>query len=293
MAETTETFDSIDSSELFESALSDDPASEAEQVADAEQPRDEHGRFAAKTPESEPQTEQQVEQQAESAKDDAPPSWRLREMREERDAERTRAENATREAAQIRSEMENLRRQIAQQNAPKPETVDIFADPNAWAQQQLSPLEKQMQSMAVNLTLRASRAENVAIHGKDAVMSAEQAVEEAMRSGDPEIPGLRAKAIASDDPVGVVIDWYKSRSLLKETGGDLNAYRAKTLDEALNDPAFLQKALDRAREQAGSQTKPRTEINLPPSIRRAPSAQAASEDTGDDSDAALFAFATR
>lgn len=301
MAVTTETFDQIDSSELFNSAIADEPEAQiteqpeaAEPEATSEQPRDENGRFAAKAPEAESKEAEQVRPQAEQpAKDDAPPSWRLREMREERDAERARAENAAREAAQIRAEMAEMRRQFAERQ-PKPEPVDIFADPNAWAQQQLSPLEQRMQSLTQTLTLRASRAENVAIHGRDAVNAAEKSVEEAMRSGDPEIAGLRAKMLASDDPVGVAVDWHKSRSLLKETGGDLSAYRAKALEEALNDPAFLQKALDRARDQAsGGQTKPRTEINLPPRLSRIPSAQTAGEDTGDGSDAALFAFATR
>lgn len=297
MTVTTETFDQIDSSELFDAAVSDDPviqeaeAPVAEAEVVAEQPRGPDGKFMPKAAEP----EQPVQAETPEVKDEgAVPPWRLREMREERDAERARAENAAREAAQFRSEMEALRRQVAQQSAPKPEPVDIFADPNAWAEQQLSPLEQRMQSLAANLTLRASRAENVAIYGRETVTAAEKAIGEAMQSQDPELSGLRAKMMASDDPVGVAVEWHKSRSLLKETGGDLNAYRAKALEDALNDPAFLQKALDRVKAQANNgQQKPRTEINMPPRLSRIPSAQSASDDDGDMSDGALFAHATR
>lgn len=293
MAVTTEKVDQIDSSELFDAAISDDPAPEVtEQVAEAvevtEQPRDESGRFAPKTPEAEKTEPVQAEAQPEAKDDAAVPSWRLREEREAREAAARRAEQAERQYMELQQRLAAMERQ----NAPKPEPVDIFADPNKFMEQQLSPLEQRMQSMMTTMTLRASRAESVATHGRETVNAAEKAVEEAMRASDPEVYGLRAKMLASDDPVGVAVDWYKSRSLLKETGGDLSAYRAKALEEALNDPAFLQKALERARAGVSGQPKPRTEINLPPSIRRAPSAQSA-EDMGDGSDTALFNYATR
>lgn len=292
-----ETFDQIDSSDLFQSAVLDEPiAHEApEPVAEAEdtQPRDDHGRFAPKV-EAEPvkaETTQAPPVAADHGKDEANvPSWRLREIAEERRQAITRAEQAEREAAQFRADMEALRQQLAKQNAPQPEPVDIFADPNAWAQQQLSPFEQRMQQMQATLTLRASRAENVAIHGRDAVKAAEDAIDEAVRNRDPEIPGLQAKLRASDDPVGVAIEWHKSRSVLKETGGDLNAYREKALEDALNDPAFLAKAMERAK--AGQQT-PTSTIKLPPSLNRVASAQVAGDDDGDGSDGALFRHAMR
>lgn len=285
-----ESFDQIDSSDLFESAMSDEPvaqgAPEPEAVAEPTgQPRDEHGRFAAKVePEPVAPTPQPA---ADHGKEEANvPSWRLREIAEERRQALARAEQAEREAAQFRERLAALERQ----NAPKPEPVDIFADPNAWAQQQLSPFEQRMQQMQANLVLRASRAENVAIHGRDVVKAAEDAIDEAVRNRDPDVPALQAKLQASDDPVGVAIEWHKSRSLLKETGGDLNAYKAKALEDALNDPAFLAKALEKAR--AGQQT-PQHKIQMPPSLNRIAAAQVAGDDDNDASDAALFRHAMR
>jgi hypothetical protein len=294
MADHQETFDQIDSASLFESAMSNEPEAQAGVVVEqvAEQPRSEDGKYAAKV-EAEPVKEPI---QAEPGKDkegsDAPPSWRLREMREERDAERARAENASREAAQFRAELEQFRRQ----NAPKPEPVDIFADPNAWAQEQLSPIEQRMQNMQTTFILRASRAENVAVHGRDAVAAAENAIGEAMQARDPEVSALRAKMLASDDPVGVAVEWHKSRSVLKETGGDLTAYREKALEDALNDPAFLAKALERANassQQQNGQPAPKNVIKLPPSVGKIAAAQSASADGGDMSNESLFANAMR
>ena len=85
----------IDDKELFSSAMADDPTPDvAEQPAEAPVPetprqddrsRDEHGRFAPKQAEPEP-VPQAAEQPQEADGDVRIPPWRLREMREERDA---------------------------------------------------------------------------------------------------------------------------------------------------------------------------------------------------------------
>lgn len=295
MADQQGTIEPIDSSELFEAAISNEPVEqEAVQVAEStEQPRDEGGRFAAKTEAAPAATTNPPP--ADPGKEEANvPSWRLREISEERRQAQTERDAARHEAAQFRAEMEQMRRQLTQQTAPKPEPVDIFADPSKWAEQTLSPIEQRLQAMNTSMVLRASRAENFAIHGREAVAAAEKALDEAVNSRDPDIPGLQAKLIASDDPVGVMMDWHKSRSLLKETGGDLNAYRQKVLEEALSDPAYQAKVLEAARAQAnGGQTQPKSIVKLPPSLNKiAASAGNDAADT-DMSDGALFAHAMR
>ena len=287
MADQQENIESIDNSELFEAALADAPAEVTPEPQDDGQPRDEHGRFAAKAPEEAP--EPAPEAPVEAKEEHVLPSWRAREIAEERRAAVERAERAEREAAQFRERLAAIERQ----NQPKPEPVDIFADPNKWAEQQLSPIEQRMQSLTMNLTLRASRAENVATHGRETVNAAEKAIEDAMRSGDSDIQGLRAKMLASDDPVGVAVDWYKSRSLLKETGGDLNAYRQKILDEAMKDPAFQAKVIEATRGQVNSGAQPKNITRLPPSLNKI--AASAGNDAADNdmSDGAIFAHALR
>lgn len=289
---TTETID-LDSTELFNNAMSDEPIQEAtpEPVV-TEQPRGPDGKFAAREQEAEPEAQPEPVGTGKNGANE-PPAWRKLELLEERrqaEAERDAARN---EAAQFRQQVEQMQRQL---QAPKPEPVDFYADQDAWAQQKLSPIEQRMSQMQLSFNLRASRAENLFLHGKEVVEAAEAAVGEAMNSGDPDIPALRAKLLATDNPVGETIKWYQSRSMLKETGGDLNAYREKALEAALNDPTFLAKAMERARAQANGQTQP-SAIQMPgktpPSINRLASAASPHEEAGDMSDASLFAHATR
>ena len=287
MADQQETIDEIDSAALFQSALSDEPAQvksepEPTETVTNEQPRGPGGKFAAKTEPEPTKTETPaVAAQTEPAKDEGViPPWRLREMREERDAARQQADNFQREMA-------DLRRQL-QANAPKPEPVDLYADPDAWAKEQLSPIEQRMADMQTTLTLRASRAENVAIHGREAVDAAEKAIDEAVKARDPDIPALQAKLRATDDPVGVAIQWHKSRSITQEIGGDIEAYKEKLL----SDPQFLAKAMERAKGGTPSatpgQSAPKPVYDIPPSLNRAASAASSFEETGDLSNESLF-----
>jgi len=289
MADQQETIE-LDSKALFESALNDEPATQAtpepehvEQKTD-EQPRGPDGKFAAKTVEPEPpktETAPAVAAQTEPAKDEAHvPSWRLKEIREERDTER-----------RLRSDLEQrlaaAERQL-KSNEPKPEPVDLYADPNAWAKQQFKPFEDQIADLRTNLTLRASRAENVAIYGKDAVEAAEKAIDEAVKARDPDLPALTAKLRSTDDPVGVAIQWHKSRSITQEIGGDIEAYKEKLL----SDPAFLAKAMERAKGGTPSaqpgQSAPKPVYDIPPSLNRAASAASALDEGGDLSNESLF-----
>ena len=293
---TTETFDQVDSTELFNTAMSDEPIQDspvAETVVN-EQPRGPDGKYAAKV-EAEVPAEQPIVPADPGKTDVDVPSWRLREVAEERRQAQSERDAARNEAAQFRQQMEQMQRQL-QANAPKPEPVDFYSDQDAWIKQQLSPFEQRMQTMQTNLMLRASRAENIATHGREAVAAAEAAIDEAVKSGNPDIPALTVRLKASDDPVGVAIEWHKSQSMLKETGGDLNAYREKALEAALNDPAFLAKAMERARAQANGQTQP-SAIQMPgktpPSLNRIASAASPHEEAGDMSDASLFAHATQ
>lgn len=303
MAERQETFNEVSDSDLLAGALSDEApetVETTEERAEPEsdgQPRDENGRFAAKAEEVQQDTAAPAKAQDNSERGDGHvPSWRLREIAEERRQAQAERDAARAEADSSRREMDALRRQM-EQNAPKPEPVDIFADPNKWAEQQFTPFEQRMAQMQSNFMLRVSRAENVAIHGRTVVDEAEKAIGEAMAARDPDLSALRARMAASDDPVGIAIEWHKSRSLLKETGGDLNAYTQRKLEEALSDPAFLAKALESAKNQANGQNgqnRPSNTIRLAPSLNRlAPAAATLADDDGDASDSGLFSYATR
>src|SRR6187551_229913 len=112
----------MDDRELFSSAMTDEPTPETteqpvatpqERVGQPEatpqqdgRPRDEHGRFARTEPEPQPEPQQPTAQQADPAGDDGRiPPWRLREMREERDAANQRYLDTQRQLEVLQRQM--------------------------------------------------------------------------------------------------------------------------------------------------------------------------------------------
>jgi len=137
------------------------------------------------------------------------------------------------EAQQAKRERDELRRQLAELQQPRAEPVDFFADPDAAINQRLQPFQQQFQQITSSLLLRASKAEAVAVHGREAVTEMETAIGEAMQAGDPEMPILRARMSQTDDPVGVAMEWHNQRKISREVGNDPKAYREKLKAEIL------------------------------------------------------------
>lgn len=286
----------LDDRELFQSAMENDPAPADETP---ERPRDDLGRFAPKAEaeiapaevpkvEAKPETAAPPVETTERPKEDTEgsiPPWRLREMREERDAARSEAEQARRERIELQSRLAKL-------ETPKAEPVDFFADPDQALNQRLDPIKSDFEKFKGELRLEMSKELAVIKYGQPAVTEMESAIEKAMQSNHPDVPALAARMRTSNNPAAVAMDWHKNQKLLTETGGDLTAYKAKVRDEALKDPEFMAKVMEAARAQAGSAAG-RPAINLPPSLSRASgSAPSAADDEADMSDRALFKHAT-
>lgn len=285
----------ISDTEMFRSAMADEPAAEPE-AQPAEKPRDELGRFAPKAEDTpvaaiEQQPEQVKEQQPTPDKDEAQvPSWRLRELREQREAAEERARQFEVRSRQSEERLAAFQRQW-EQSQPKPEPVDFFANPDAAMDQRLTPFEARMEALNNKLVLRASKAEAMAEHGVAVVKEMEQAIGKAMQEGHPEMRTLSMEMRQSDDPVSVAMNWYRRDKLLKETGGDIAGYRSKLEGDLLKDPAFQAKAMEAWRLQA-SQPGNSPKVQIPPSLNRASgSAGNAGDDAGDMSDASLWAAA--
>lgn len=290
----------MDDKELFsaataeESPVADDTPEPAPEAEPTEQPRDEHGRFAPKTEEAPAEaapTQQQPEVTTE-AKDEGGqvPSWRLRELREERDALARRAEEVERQATTWRQQMDAMQRRLAELQTPKQEPVDFFADPPAALRQQLTPYEERLAKLESDTRFANSRVMAIARHGWDAVAEVEKAVAEATRTNDPSLQALTAQLRVTDDPVGAAMQWHSNSKVMKETGGDITKFREKILEDALKDPAFQAKAIEAAR----GQTAPRPNIQLPPSLNKTAGSGGGTtpELNADDmSDGALFRHA--
>jgi hypothetical protein len=100
--------------------------------------------------------------------------------------------------------------------------------------------------------------------------------------------------LASDHPVDVAVNWHKRAKLVETTGGDLDAYRQRILDEATKDPAFQAKVLEAARATAGRPGS-RPQVQIPPSLNKAAGSGVSNADLdeADMSDRSLFKHALR
>jgi myosin heavy subunit len=296
----------MDDKELFSAAIADEaPAAvetpepaEVATEADTGQPRDEHGRFAPKTeaPQADAAPIQQPATVAETPKDDEAgnvPSWRLRELREERDALRRQHEETTRTAYAYQQQMAEMQQRLADLQKPKQEPVDFFADPSAAFKQQVAPLEQQFQQLQAETRMANSKAIAIARHGVAAVDELEKAVAEAIRANDPNINTLRSQLATSHDPVGTAMEWYSGQKVMKETGGDIAKFKDKILADAMKDPTFQAKVIEAARGQAASGQRPN--IQLPPSLNKTAGSGGSTTDLtdADMSDRALFQHAVQ
>lgn len=287
----SETTVPMDDKELWNAATEAEPA-QAETVEQEQpevgQPRDEHGRFATKAqePEQEPVGQAPVAQEPEP-KEQGIPSWRLKEEAEARRAAEARLEEFNRREWQREQELAQLRQQLQQATQPQ-EQVDPYADLPGAIKQATSPFEGRLSSFESKMVLRASRAEAVVEHGREAVSEMETAIQKAMQSGDPEMQLLSMQMRASDHPVGLAMKWHQNHKLVTQTGGDIESYKAKLLE----DPEFLNRALEAARLKAGNQQKPSSVVSLPPSLNKAAASMPVGNEDNDMSDGSLWRFAT-
>jgi hypothetical protein len=159
----------ISNEELFEHAMSDEqPEVMAEtQVTEGQdgQPRDDQGRFAEKSEEV-----VKPEQQAKpEVKEEGPPAWRLRELREERD---------------------ELRRQLAAAQRPAPQTEkpakpDLFEKPDEFVRQGAQEIADPINARVNSVVEFYSKRDAIKEHGQERLNEAYSALDRAANSGDP------------------------------------------------------------------------------------------------------------
>lgn len=259
--------------ELFNDAVSDETPDNP--VVSEEQPvRDESGRFAKK---EEPVTaevvaETPVEKPVVDDNAAMVPSWRVREIREERDATVKRLEALEAERTQWQQQ------QPRQEPAPVEKTVrpDPLLDPEGYANAIRQELRDERLAEQREESLQKA-AEAHPDEFKEAYAAARQAVD----------PALKARMQNSRDPGKTLLEWHRDNKVKAEVGHDPNAWLEKKLEERLNDPAFLQKAIERSKGITQENGRPRVE--LPPSLNGASRSNAALKSSNDDvSDEDLF-----
>lgn len=282
----------LNDAELFNDAMTPEaPAEtpEAEVTVEQptlEQPRDEQGKFAAKT-EEEPETASTDDQQAEPDQHGRVPSFRLKAEAEARRIAEQNAQDRMQELANERAARAELERRLAALEKPAQPKAEVqkpdpLLDPEGYE----AYLEKRFEERLLNERRESSL--------QQAHRTYKGEFEEAYAAAQKQVdPVLRTLMQNSRDPGETLIQWHREQKTKAEVGNDPNAWLEKKLEERLNDPAFLAKAMERARGVASPQTNGKPNVQLPPSLNNASRANASlvSSDDNDDSDEAIFKYA--
>ncbi|MBX3583561.1 MAG: hypothetical protein KF810_16875 [Rhizobiaceae bacterium] len=275
-----------DDKELFDSAFEeqaiDTPAPEQAPA----QPRDEHGRFAAKAQEQEQsaldedQEQAPVQQQEPEQKPQGIPSWRLKEEAEAKRAAEERALAAERRMAELERRIEEMGRK------PEPEkpTPEIWDDPRAFVQAEISPIQTQMQSAIQQLAKETA----IVRHTEAVVTEAERAFMQSMADRTLD-PADYNRVVNSQNRYSAAVEWYKRSQTLQKVGNDPEAWLEAEMERRLADPEYQAKVMERIRGTA-QQQRPVTQ--LPPSLNKMTRA-GGHPDGDDESDAGLLKSALR
>jgi hypothetical protein len=216
--------------------------------------------------------------------DNAPqvPSWRVREINEEKRQIAAENERMKAELAQLRQAPQP--RQQPQQAEP-PARPDPLLDPEGYANAIRQELrEERLNEQREDSLLRAREANQSEFD--EAYAAAQKAVD----------PALKARMQSSRDPGKTLLEWHREQKTRAEVGTDLNAFRQREQERLLSDPAFLAKAIEKARAAAQPSTQPGAKMpsatSLPPSLTRATNASTiTSADDDDVSDDGLWRHA--
>jgi hypothetical protein len=280
----------VSDQELFDQANADEmPADEAVVEVQAEpeqvegQPRDEAGRFASLS-----RSEQLAEVAAEAkpapepVDDNAPqvPSWRVREINEEKRAAIAERDALKAERDEFKRLVEETRRRPveAPKEPVKVEKPDPLLDPEGY--------EKYLETKFEEKLLNNHRESSLAQAHRTYKSEFEEAYAAAQKQIDP---ALAARMQQSRDPGETLMQWHRERKTMAEVGNDPNAFFEKRFEAYLADPANQAKVLERIRGgvQPGAQRQaPST--SLPPSLTRATNAATATADDDDISDEGLW-----
>jgi len=241
--------------DIFDAALSggDMPEVETPALPEAES--------ASATPETSPAQPEAKEAQAEKPQDRENeafvPSWRLREISEEK----RRLERELAEAREWRAKVEKERQ--AAEKAENP--PDVFVDPDGFVRQSveraIDPVQQalqQSQAQTRQIVEHFSQQAAVREHGKEAVDAAYKALDQAISSGRMNREAVLGDLSKSMDPYGDILAWHKRFTFEQEIAGDPKAWMERQREALLQDPEFLAKAVAAARGQAAPVTTTRT-----------------------------------
>lgn len=121
--------------------------------------------------------------------------------------------------AELRQAIARLETKLSEQVKPKePEkpAPQFWDDPEAFLQHSISPVQQKIEQELAETRFILSRNVAITAHGEDTVTAAEQALEQALSSGQMDANAVREQLKQSRDPVGDVVRWHKNSPAMKE-----------------------------------------------------------------------------
>lgn len=216
------------------------------------------------------------------------PSSRLREETAKRVEVEGKFDSLRSDFDKLNSRLDTiLTRGIPQQQAADKVTAPALPDPVLDPEGYRAAVLADAETMFVNRTVNSTFAAAHEAHGKDF-----EAAYSALTGLDKTNPADRAlvqRIKAAPDPGKALMTWHKQQSTLREVGSDPAAYVQKKLEEALNDPAFLAKAVEKIKGGSQQQNGTSQTFRVPRSLNSASGGRGgATFDPGDSSDEAIF-----
>lgn len=292
--------------ELLNSALNDEaPEAQPDVVEQSQpqandeggQPRDQLGRYAPQ--EQAVQGRQGTEAERPQQQPDAQGQERVPEYRREFINARIR-EALEENNKNWESRFDTFSRRFqppAPQQQPQ-SRPDLYENPDGFVdhgvRQAVDPLKAELGQIREQYSLMFAQQQ----HGADKVKTAHDWLKQGMASGDGDAWSTYQRAMGSIDPYGEIVKSHQKVSVFQQIGSDPTAWFQKELEQKLADPKFageIMQKIEASVRNPQDQSNPqgRQIINMPPNMRRVPSAASASEDQLGMSNGDLLASAMR
>lgn len=255
---------------------------ETEQTGQAEQ--------TAEPAEKEPPAQQQP-----AADDDGKssiPSWRLKQEAESRRLAEERFKFEQERSAYLQQQLQQL--QSANKPQQQAEQLDPYMDPQAYSQHMREQQVEFEQRLAGQLRLQQA---NVSFqiaemrHGENFSKHWAEFQEVMRNPSSPyfqECNEAAQRILHSDNPGEAFMAVVRRHQVLNETGGDLDAYKKKVIEDLRKDPKFVeeliagQQGAEAAAAPEAQPAEPRHETRLPPSLSKVAGSRQPKEMSDDD-----------
>jgi hypothetical protein len=235
--------------DIFATGRQDRGEDQPKEIADPEQKaephRDEHGRFASKkqdeevsqTPETvvdEPQPKTEPSNEADRQRH-VPLSELMSERKRRQEIDQQLVEARARAQA-LEQLFQQQQRQPQTQPQPQEEVPDAFSDPQGYVSHVLSQERERQRNQMLNVYEEMVRAR----YGDEKVSAAFSAAQAA---------GIVPRLVQQTNPWATLMQWHQDHVVKQEVGSDLEAFKKKIADEAVQKAMAGLKSGSQAQQQ--------------------------------------------